>query len=288
VTPKGAKLWQHRYRVGGKPKLQSLGRYPFVTLAMARAKRDAARGALAGGHDPSRMVTGKDGALVPAERLFATVAADWHANASKGWCYQNSKQIWARVAANVLPVFGQMAIDEIGPLDVLAALQKIEARGAVDSARRVRADIGAIFDFAETGGMMVTNPATKKLNTRLMPKPQGDALPRAQGQGRGAVLCRPMRMAGCRSPENRGRVDDALFRAHQGTALCPMGGGQGRLVEHSRPAHEKVPAASGAPHAARSGIAGEAQGTGKGKPLLFSPMPGRAKACPKWAGFANR
>jgi hypothetical protein len=145
VTPKGAKLWQHRYRVGGKPKLQSLG--------LARAKRDAARGALAGGHDPSRMVTGKDGALVPAERLFATVAADWHANASKGWCYQNSKQIWARVSANVLPVFAQMAIDEIGPLDVLAALQRIEARGAVDSARRIRADISAIFDFAETGGM---------------------------------------------------------------------------------------------------------------------------------------
>jgi integrase len=110
--------------------------------------------------------------LVPAERLFATVAADWHANASKGWCDQNSKQIWARVAANVLPAIGQMAIDEIEPLDVLAALQKIEARGAVDSARRVRADIGSIFDFAETGGMMVTNPATNKLNTRLMPKPK--------------------------------------------------------------------------------------------------------------------
>src|SRR4051794_9528636 len=37
VTPAGAKTWSFVYRAGGKPKWLTLGRYPAVTLASARA-----------------------------------------------------------------------------------------------------------------------------------------------------------------------------------------------------------------------------------------------------------
>jgi hypothetical protein len=53
VPPHGSKLWRLAYRFGCKQKTLALGIYPAVTLAEARAKRDAARKLLGSGKDPS-------------------------------------------------------------------------------------------------------------------------------------------------------------------------------------------------------------------------------------------
>jgi hypothetical protein len=52
VHPNGSKYWRLRYRFGGK-KMLALGKYPEVSLADARARRDEARKLLANGVDPS-------------------------------------------------------------------------------------------------------------------------------------------------------------------------------------------------------------------------------------------
>jgi len=49
---KVAKVWQVRYRFAGREQTLSLGAYPHVTLADARAARDAAKVTLATGRDP--------------------------------------------------------------------------------------------------------------------------------------------------------------------------------------------------------------------------------------------
>ncbi|MEY3900076.1 MAG: hypothetical protein RI962_1231, partial [Pseudomonadota bacterium] len=43
VYPSGSKLWHMRYRFEGKEKTASLGKYPEVSLAEAREKRDQMR-----------------------------------------------------------------------------------------------------------------------------------------------------------------------------------------------------------------------------------------------------
>jgi Arm DNA-binding domain len=53
VTPKGQKYWRLKYRFEGKEKKLAFGVYPDVTLADARAKRDAARRIAAAGEDPA-------------------------------------------------------------------------------------------------------------------------------------------------------------------------------------------------------------------------------------------
>ncbi len=53
IRPTGAKWWRLKYRHGGKEKRISLGVYPEVSLAMARARREEARALLADGIDPS-------------------------------------------------------------------------------------------------------------------------------------------------------------------------------------------------------------------------------------------
>jgi hypothetical protein len=52
VTPAGGKLWRWKYRFGGLEKLMALGRYPEVSLADARVRRDEVRKLLANGVDP--------------------------------------------------------------------------------------------------------------------------------------------------------------------------------------------------------------------------------------------
>ena len=53
VQPHGSKSWQMRYRFRGKENVLSFGRYPIVTLAEAREKKNAARKLLSNGIDPA-------------------------------------------------------------------------------------------------------------------------------------------------------------------------------------------------------------------------------------------
>lgn len=53
VHPNGSKYWRLRYRFGGKEKMLALGKYPEVSLADARSRRDEVRKLLANGVDPS-------------------------------------------------------------------------------------------------------------------------------------------------------------------------------------------------------------------------------------------
>jgi hypothetical protein len=54
ISPSGSKLWRWRYYFQGKGQMLALGKYPAVTLAEARKKRDGARDLLNAGKHPTR------------------------------------------------------------------------------------------------------------------------------------------------------------------------------------------------------------------------------------------
>ena len=72
VIPAGGKYWRFKYRFNGKEKQLGLGTYPDVSLANARAAREA-RGLKANGIDPSK-IRREAKARASADRL-ATQAA---------------------------------------------------------------------------------------------------------------------------------------------------------------------------------------------------------------------
>jgi len=53
---------------------------------------------------------------------------------------------------DVIPYIGKMPIADVGPRDVLAALRKMEARGALDSVQRVKQICGQVFRYAVATG----------------------------------------------------------------------------------------------------------------------------------------
>jgi len=159
VTAQGSKLWRLAYRFGGKQKTLALGKYPEVTLAMARERREEARRLLATGVDPSELKkASKTQQATRSANSFEAVAREWFAKHAPGWADTHSSKIMGRLDRDVFPWLGGKPIAEIGAPDVLTVLRRIEARGVVETAHRVAMHIGQVFRYAVATGRADRNP----------------------------------------------------------------------------------------------------------------------------------
>src|SRR5438046_3960027 len=79
VPPSGVKVWQFRYRHGGKPQTATLGKYSVAQgLAWARTKAQEARARVDDGDHLTRVKAIKKATKqVASANTFAVVAADW-------------------------------------------------------------------------------------------------------------------------------------------------------------------------------------------------------------------
>lgn len=143
------KYWRMNYRFTGKQKTLALGVYPAVSLAKARARRDKARETLADGIDPSTAKREEERAKADAAaHTFELVAREWLTKTSTERAPTTQTKITSWLEKDVIPFIGAMPMSTIGPRDVLAALRKMEARGALDSVHRVKQVTGQVFRYA--------------------------------------------------------------------------------------------------------------------------------------------
>jgi integrase len=143
------KYWRMNYRFLGKRKTLALGVYPEVSLATARKRRDEARTLLAEGIDPSlAKQEQRQAKSAAALQTFEAVAKQWMEKIAPTRTASTQGKVQRWLDQNLIPVIGKKPIADIKPRDVLAAMQKMEARGAVESAHRVKQLCGQIFRFA--------------------------------------------------------------------------------------------------------------------------------------------
>ena len=159
VTPKGAKRWRFKYRFKRKEKLLSLGVYPDVSLKSARQKRDALRTQITENIDPAELrkvekLTNGD------KNSFEAVAREWHIKFSTDWSKEYTARTLVHLDKNIFPWLGSKDINKITPPELLAALRRIENRGALDTAHRVLQICSAVFRYAVTTGQAERNQAT--------------------------------------------------------------------------------------------------------------------------------
>ncbi|MEX9870501.1 tyrosine-type recombinase/integrase [Providencia huaxiensis] len=160
IEPNGSKGWRFRYRFAGKPKMISFGVYGQISLADARRKRDEAKKQLSDGIDPSdarklEKITQK----YAAENTFKAVAMEWHASKCSTWSKGYASEILRCFENDVSPFIGSRPIDQLAPLELLAVLQKIEKRGALEQASKIRRRCGEVFRYAVITGRAKYNPA---------------------------------------------------------------------------------------------------------------------------------
>ena len=184
VQPSGAGWWRLRYSFAGRENRLSLGTYPEVSLADARKRRIDARTLLAAGTDPSEQrKASKEARVVQAEaaRLadaglpgpgtFEHVAREWlttvhEIKVSAG----HAERTRIRLEQDAFPWLGRRPVAEIEAPDLLQCLRRVEGRGAIETAHRIKDACGQVFRYANATGQCLRNPAAD-LRDALRPVP---------------------------------------------------------------------------------------------------------------------
>ncbi|BEH49305.1 tyrosine-type recombinase/integrase [Burkholderia pseudomallei] len=149
----GAKYWRMNYRFAGKDKTLALGVYPEVPLAAARKKRDEAREKLAAGIDPGEAKKAdKRASLIAAANSFEAVAREWHTKYAPTWSESHASRILRRLEVDAFPWIGGRPMANLTPPEVLDALRRVEKRGALETAHRLRGNVGQVCRYAVATG----------------------------------------------------------------------------------------------------------------------------------------
>ncbi len=173
VQPNGAKYWRLAYRFAGKQKTLALGVYPDVPLVGywhdpktkkvwvkgAREQREDARKLLANDTDPGAVKQAQKAAKgEQVANSFEAIAREWFVRHSPNWKENHSSKIIVRLENDVFPWIGARPIDEIAAPALLAAIRRIESRGALETAHRALACCGQVFRYAVVTGRAERDP----------------------------------------------------------------------------------------------------------------------------------
>ncbi len=154
------KSWTQSIRIDGRPTSLGLGRYPVVTLAMARGRALENARAIAQGRDPRRSAKAVPTFAEALETVIGIHAPHWKDRAG-------SERQWRRsLATYALPRLGAKTVDAVTSADVMAVLLPIWSTKRV-TAGRVRQRIGAVMKWAVAQGLRADNPAGDAISAAL-------------------------------------------------------------------------------------------------------------------------
>lgn len=173
IMPSGTRLWRLVYRDSGQQRVLAIGPYPEVSLTEARGRREAAKALLREGKDPieerDRERTARRDKL-SAQDTFGKIAGELMAKYRRDEFSEITllKKEW--LLAMAMPKLGNIPVSKIRPLDVLEVLQKVEARGNYETARRLRSTIGSVCRYAIITARAERDPTTVLRGAITTPK----------------------------------------------------------------------------------------------------------------------
>ena len=138
VSPAGSKRWFWKYRKDGKEGRMALGSYPDVGPKAARQARDDAKAEKSEGRDPvqARKIE-KLKARNPDGDTFKVIALEWFGKQTPQWNASHAERSLRQFERDLFPWIGNRPMADIHAMELLAALHKVEERGAVETADRV-------------------------------------------------------------------------------------------------------------------------------------------------------
>lgn len=170
VSPGGSRRWFWKYRKDCKEGRLALGKYPDVSLSAARLARDAARIKKSEGVDPVK--ERKLQKLINPTGLgntFKEVALDWHRRQTSNWSAGHAKRTLSQLERDLFPWIGDREMDQIQPMELLAVIQKIEDRGALETADRGLMLARQIWRYWLPTASNTQRDITEGLKARLKP-----------------------------------------------------------------------------------------------------------------------
>jgi integrase len=193
VSPAGSKRWFLKYRIAGAEKQLALGRYPDVSLTNARKARDAAKLQKSTGADPVQVR--KLAKLKPtcsSGDTFKVVALEWYNKQVLQWSVSHAERSLRQLERDLFPWIGERPMSEIQPMEVMAALQKVEERGALETADRVLMLARQVWNYWLPTAHVQQRNITEGLKSRLTPY-RGKVFPAIVDPGRMGALMRAIK-----------------------------------------------------------------------------------------------
>ena len=170
VSPAGSKRWFLKYCIAGAEKQLALGSYPAVTLTAARKARDAAKLQKSQGADPVQV---RKVEKLKASRTdgdtFKIVALEWYAKQAPQWSAGHAERSLRQLERDLFPWIGNRPMLEIHSMELLAALHKVEERGAVETADRVLMLARQVWEYWLPTTTSTQRNITEGLKARLTP-----------------------------------------------------------------------------------------------------------------------
>lgn len=165
VATTGLKSWRMKFRMHGKEKLLTFGPYPDVKLAEARERRDEARRQIRNHVDPSgararaKMQKAEAAAADALLITFEQAARAWHVLQQDRWAPVHANDVLPSLERDVFPALGAKPLVEITAPMVLTTLRAVEARGSIETAKRLRQLMSAVFVYGISESIVSTDPA---------------------------------------------------------------------------------------------------------------------------------
>ncbi|HEY4083443.1 MAG TPA: integrase arm-type DNA-binding domain-containing protein [Burkholderiaceae bacterium] len=160
IAGAGSKRWFWKFYPDGKESRLALGSYPQVSLKAARQARDEARKTRQAGTNPVQARKAEAIAKrVSSAVTFKAVAEEYHRTKSSEWSAAHAAQFLRCCEKDLFPWIGTLPLRDVSAPVLLDALRKVEARGATQMARDLRAFAGQVFKYGIATGRCDKNPA---------------------------------------------------------------------------------------------------------------------------------
>lgn len=192
VPVSGKKVWQLRYKIDGKEKVLTVGKYPLMTLQEARDKAWLARRDVSVGVDPVKAKK-----LSVKDNSFSSIYQEWFDHKKQVWSAGYADELSRMFRDDILPMIGSLEIQDIEPLQILEVIRRFEDRGAMERANKSRRRCGEVFRYAIVTGRAKYNPAPdladamkgyRKQNYPFLPADQIPAFNKALSGFSGSIV----------------------------------------------------------------------------------------------------
>jgi integrase len=161
VRASGSMMWNFNYR---EPLTRSrinmaLGPYPDLSLANARKKAVEAREQLALGIDPKvQRDEVRQAKLAETEHTFEKVATGWFELKKDSVTPAYAEDIWRSLTLHVFPSMKTTPLSEITAPMVIKILRPIEAKGSLETVKRLSQRLNEIMTYGVNSGLIHANP----------------------------------------------------------------------------------------------------------------------------------
>jgi len=246
VRSNGSMLWNFNYRepVTKNRINMGLGTYPELSLANARKKVVEARELLAQGIDPKVQRSAQvEAKRAETEHTFENVATAWFELKKDSVTPAYAEDIWRSLTLHVFPDLKTTPLSKITAPMVIELLRPIEAKGSLETVKRLSQRLNEIMTYGVNSGLIFANP----------PQWHSGGIQETKKRKHGRATTRRAVRAHDRNRERQHQADhplpDRMATAHHDpscrSGYHPMGRHRLRQthLDHPAGAHEKASSA---------------------------------------------